>query len=188
MSVVDFRDAERAADGEPEIVVSRAGAQQGAVLSCVGVGASGIESFIGEVLVAAAVILVGAGSRRDVNEATCHLPEFGGEVTALQRHLLEGVGGRLEFTEVGRITAAGCDVLAVHQSLVGVVDTTIDANGKATRVWRVNSGGQQHAGDGIPNTASRRSQRQGVDLIAIDGLALLGTLCLQQRRVRHDRD
>ena len=64
LAVVEFRNAYRAADGEAEIVVAGARPEQRSVLSVRRVGSPGVQSFIGEEFVAAAVIVVGARNVR----------------------------------------------------------------------------------------------------------------------------
>src|SRR5262249_10948151 len=54
-----------------------------------------VESFIHEVIVAAAVKLVASGPHREVEESSAHLAVFGCEVTGLNRNLLDGVDARL---------------------------------------------------------------------------------------------
>ena len=68
---------------------------------------AGVEDFVDEIVVGAAVIRVGPGPHRDVEQATAHLSVFGREVTGLNRGLLDRIDARLGLLRDARGTGVG---------------------------------------------------------------------------------
>ena len=73
---------------------------------------AGIERFVYEVIVRAAVELIGAGSHGDIDVAAAHLPVLRGVIAGLNSDLLNrihaGLGLRRNAGRAGRSRARGC--------------------------------------------------------------------------------
>src|SRR5579862_252281 len=98
MAVIDLGDNDWPAQGSAEIVAAVAWAILSSVpaLRAAGTaanakGITGIEVFVDEVVVGAAVILVAARLHRHVNDRDSRLPVFGGVITGLVRYFLNRV-------------------------------------------------------------------------------------------------
>ncbi len=65
----------------------------------IGEGEGRVQIFVHEIFVTGAVILVGAGLHRDVEETATRLSEFRGVVAGLHGHFLNGVRAGLIFLQ-----------------------------------------------------------------------------------------
>src|SRR5439155_22152798 len=97
VAVIDTGNPYRTTHAETVIVAPLAGTQQMSI-PVVGEGSAGVETFIDQVVVAAAVKLVRARLHGEVKQTPASLPEFRSIVAGLNRNLLDrldaGLGGR----------------------------------------------------------------------------------------------
>ena len=115
--------------------------------------ASRIQRFIDEVVIAAAVKLIGARFHGDVENTAAHLPVFRREVRGLDGGLLDGIHAGLGLLRDARSPGVGC-VLALDPERLRVGRRAVDAHQRVRDVI--------HAGDhhghvhGIPNSRAAR--------------------------------
>src|SRR5690242_19076741 len=186
MPVVNLGYPYRAADTEAEVLFAALRAHQASIAG-VGERNTGVQSFIGEVIVSAAVELVGALARCEVEKPARDLPEVRRKVARLQRELLDGFDRGLRFVGNARVQIAG-GVLAFEDDAECIIRRAVYLDivpSVDAATWRQCCETQR-----IPNgaRADGEVQRKRIDAVAAEGIALRRILSFQQIRVGGYRD
>ena len=189
LAVVDFRDANRTADGtapavEQEVRTRRAGLVQEEIV--------GPETGALEGVVDAAVEVVGAALDADVGDAALGLAELGVEGVGLDLELLHDVGGRHvgggDFEGIGGGGGRRAVNRDVVQVALGAAHREVDDVGGFERTVQADAAVERHAG-GQADQQERIAvgERQIRDAFGIDHGAQGGGFGVEQRSLRAHR-